>query len=260
MVVAWGTTRAGPGPPVAPAPGWGVVASLAGPHFNSLYDFREGWEAGWEAARRARADGATWWETVRSRPDDEPEVFPWQRKPPPWDSTEESDVYESPARPESTEPVADEAPGPTVTNQPVPTEGEPEMTAPVTAVTPPQGDSNAAVMAGHLQQISGDQLAISDLVDQLAAARTALNAKVVSANEFAEQTGQTAETRQALDASAAVAAQLGEQIGGVSDSAQEAADQLTAAWAGLRVVEEAEDALTSAGADGRAVAPAGTGA
>jgi chromosome segregation ATPase len=115
-------------------------------------------------------------------------------------------------------------------------------------------------MAAHLQQIETRQTRISELVDQLAAERASVEAEVNAAAEFAEQTGQTAETRQALDASTAVVAQLGEQVGGVSDSATEAADQLSAARQGLRVVEEAEDALTSAGADGRAVAPAGAGA
>jgi hypothetical protein len=59
-----------------------------------------------------------------------------------------------------------------------------------------------------------------------------------------------------LDASGAVVDQLGQQVGSVSDSVVEAEDQVNAAETGLRTVEHAEDVLTSAGADGRAVAAA----
>lgn len=251
--------------------------------FVAVRDFREGFREGWKAAHDAWQGGAGWWQTVKTRPSyvdpDELEPVPLDRLP---DEPTQADpsldeidaqcprcqrwgiskrgggfvhtANKSPDCPANdpqppADPPADQPASPT-------DQGVPDM--PNTAT--PQGDSNAAVMAAHLEGVRVEQEKISDLADQLAAARASVQAKVVAASEFAEQTGQSAETRQALDASTAVVTQLGEQIGGVSDSATEAAEQIAAAQQGLRVVIEAEDALTSAGADGRAVAPAGAGA
>lgn len=125
-----------------------------------------------------------------------------------------------------------------------------------TAHTPIQGESNATVMAQHLERISVLHTRISELTDQLAAARNELSTESASATEFAEQTGQSAQTRQALDAATAVTDQLGQHLGSVSDAATEAAEQTDTAREGLRPVEQAEDELLQAGADGRAVAAA----
>jgi chromosome segregation ATPase len=115
-------------------------------------------------------------------------------------------------------------------------------------------------MRGHLEGIKTRLQTVDDLTDQLGKERDQLERETQEAAEFAELTGQTAQTRQALDASTSVVTQAGQQVGAVSDSVAEAQDQVAAAVDGLRVVEEAEDGLVSAGADGRAVAPAGVGA
>lgn len=261
--------------------------------FVAIRDFREGFREGWKAAHDARSDGANWWQTAKTRPSyvdpDELKPVPLDRNPSdgesPDPSLDEIDAqcphchrwgirrpgghFTHTANNSSTcpEPHPKQAVDPSANTT---DQGEPAMpvgrpfggAAPAAShPTPdaPHGDSNATEMAARLAAIEADQKQISDLTDQLASVRATMQAKVVTAAEFAETTGQTAETRQALDASTAVAAQLGEQIGGVSDSATEAAEQLAAAQAGLRVVIEAEDALTSAGADGRAVAPTGAG-
>lgn len=216
-------------------------------------DFRDGFAEGWCAADEARRSGARARDIARTRP---------QRQPAADD--DQPDLGSAPATPPAG-PAADEGERTQPTDaKPQPDQGDnvthSNATPPPTSPSAPQGDSNAAVMAAHLQTIEDRLKAVSDLTDQLAAERSALEAEATAAAEFAEQTGQTADTRQSLDASAAVVAQLGDQVGGVSDSAGEAAEQVAAARQGLRVVEEAEDALTSAGADGRAVAPAGAAA
>lgn len=130
------------------------------------------------------------------------------------------------------------------------------MTAPTTTATAVAGESNATVMAQHLERVRARTGRVADLADQFAAERAQLEQEVREAEEFAQSTGQTAATKEALDASTAVVAFIGQQVGALSDAATEAVDQTDAAREGLRPVEHAEDALTAAGADGRSVAPA----
>ncbi|MGK5682474.1 hypothetical protein [Actinoplanes sp. URMC 104] len=122
------------------------------------------------------------------------------------------------------------------------------------------GESNASVLRGKLTGIKQDLHQMAELTDQLAKVREQMAAKVRESDEFAQATGQSNQARQALDEASAVAAAMGQHLGSFSEGAVSAEEQMGAASDGLRVAENAEDELRSAGADGRAVAPAGAGA
>lgn len=137
------------------------------------------------------------------------------------------------------------------------------MTAPATPAAPPAAqatESNATVLRSKLQTTSGTLTQIAELADQLAQQRSTLDAQVRDADEFATATGQSSQARQGLDEARALSQAMGEQIGAFSQGAVSAEDQVRQASDGLRVAEDAEDQLRSAGADGRAVAPAGANA
>ncbi len=135
------------------------------------------------------------------------------------------------------------------------------MTAPTTThAAAPAAESNATVLRAKLTTTKGTLQQIADLTDQLAAARSALDGQVRDAEEFAAATGQSAQTTQALDESRAVSTAMGDRLSEFNQNAVSAEEQVTQAADGLRVAEEAEDSLRSAGADGRAVAPAGANA
>lgn len=137
-------------------------------------------------------------------------------------------------------------------------EGEPMTSPSQPTSTPTAAESNATVLRGKLLTTRTTLGRIADLTDQLAKERTKLDAQVRDADEFATATGQSSKARQALDESRAVATVMGDRLGEFSQGAVSAEEQMTHASDGLRVAEEAEDSLRQAGADGRAVAPAGT--
>lgn len=120
-----------------------------------------------------------------------------------------------------------------------------------------QAESNAAVLRGLLAGINDKVGEVADVTDNLAAVRTQLQGQVQQADEFATATGQSTQAKQALDATNAVVAQMGKHLSDFTDGSVHAQDQLGQASDGLRVAEDADDQLRSAGADGRAVAPAG---
>ncbi|MET0416629.1 MAG: hypothetical protein ABW022_11480 [Actinoplanes sp.] len=122
------------------------------------------------------------------------------------------------------------------------------------------GESNATVLRSKLSATQSTLHQVADLTDQLAALRTTLDGQVRDADEFAQVTGQSAQARTALDEASALSSSMGEQLGDFSQGAVSAEEQMRQASDGLRVAENAEDELRAAGADGRAVAPAGANA
>jgi hypothetical protein len=138
-----------------------------------------------------------------------------------------------------------------------PNEGEsmPENPTPTPQATP-AAESNVTVLRADLERIRNTLTKMASLTDDLSQERSILGQQVREANEMANATGQAAQTRQALDEADALAASMGERIGDFSQGAVSAEEQVGQASDGLRVAEQAEDALRSSGADGRAVAPA----
>lgn len=136
-----------------------------------------------------------------------------------------------------------------------PTEGAP-MASP-NQPTAPAAESNATVLRAKLDAAKTTLHNMADSTDRLANDRAALDRQVRDAEEFASATGQSAQARQALDEAKAVSEQMGVRLGEFSQGAVSAEDQMAQASAGLKVAESAEDELRAAGADGRAVAPAG---
>lgn len=140
------------------------------------------------------------------------------------------------------------------------TDQQKENTMPETNQTPapaaPATESNATVLRAKLQTTTGTLQRISELTDQLAAERATLGHQVRDASEFAIATGQSAQAQQALDESNQLATSMGEQLGNFSQGAVSAEEQMSQASNGLKVADDAEDALRSSGGDGRAVAPA----
>ena len=120
----------------------------------------------------------------------------------------------------------------------------------------PAAESNATVLRGDLSRIQQLLGKVSENTDALAALRDELHTAVEKADEFAGATGQSAQSRQALDEARQVVITIGKHLGDFSEGAVHAEDQVASASDGLRVVEQAEDSLRIAGADGRAVAPA----
>ncbi len=235
-------------------------------------DFLAGFREGRRAAEQVRRDGGGFRDIVRARParpaweSDEVPVDPWEEH-----STPVADPPESPqpepaaaASPDDPgrqadplnlagredEPGAQTEPDDATDQQASSTDNGGTDMATVTS------DSNAAVLRTKLTGIGATTSQVSDLVDQLAAVREQLASQVADAAEFAEATGQTAVTRTALDSASAVSAQLSQHLGAASEAADRAAEDTALAGGGLRPVEQAEDALAQAGADGRAVAPA----
>lgn len=132
----------------------------------------------------------------------------------------------------------------------------PETTGKNPTASAPVTESNATVLRQKLNTTKGTLGRMAELTDQLAAERSTLGHQVRDASEFATSTGQSAQAQQALDESDALASSMGEQLGNFSQGAVSAEASMSQASDGLRVAENAEDALRSAGADGRAVAPA----
>lgn len=246
-----------------------------------IADFIRGFRDGWRAARRARADGADFWETCNTRPhctncgrpcipvnavgwcedcaecshwpDDEDETQP---QPLP-DDEPEDDPQPEPGGQSAPDAEPDAIP-PATPDEPDTSE---EKTMPETATNPaPAAESNATVLRGKLTGMKSTLHRIADLTDQLARERATLSGEVRDADEFAQTTGQSAQARQALDEANAVSASMGERLGEFSQNAVSAEEQVAQAAEGLRVAENAEDELRAAGADGRAVAPAGANA
>ncbi len=124
----------------------------------------------------------------------------------------------------------------------------------------PAAESNATVLRSKLANTEQTLHQVAELTDQLARIREQLAAQVRDTDEFATATGQSAQTRTALDEANAVSTAMGLHLGSFSEGAVSAEEQVAQASAGLRVAENAEDELRSAGADGRAVAPAGANA
>jgi len=131
---------------------------------------------------------------------------------------------------------------------------------PLPAPNAPAAESNATVLRTKLAGAQDSLHRIAELTDQLAQARTTLDGQVRDADEFATATGQSSQARQALDEATALSASMGQQLGDFSQGAVSAEEQMGQASTGLRVAESAEDELRAAGADGRAVAPAGVAA
>lgn len=231
-------------------------------------DFRDGWREGWQAADQVRRDGGRFRDVARTRPHrPEPQV------PPVPQSSKDNETHgrlgDIPDdRDDGTQSCTDDEQTPTTqdntdskptdTDSPTTSTEDTDMGAKTNTPTSstPQADTNAAVMAAQLGAINASNQQISDLTDQLAKLRAEQEARVRTANEFAESTGQTAQTKTALDAATAVNVQLGQHLGAFSDAAEVAAEETNAARDGLTPVIHAEDTLTQAGADGRAVAAA----
>lgn len=155
----------------------------------------------------------------------------------------------------ATTPAGDQEP----TDQRAHTTGGDTMTATTTTTkSAPTGESNAAVLRALLMGIEGTLAEVSDLTDDLSKRRDKLNNEVQRAEEFATVTGQSAQARHALDEAKALSASMGDHLGSFSDGAVGAQEQMNQASDGLKVAEQADDDLRAAGADGRAVAPAGT--
>lgn len=140
-------------------------------------------------------------------------------------------------------------------NRPNKGESMPENPTPTPQATP-AAESNVTVLRADLERIRNTLTKMASLTDDLSQERSILGQQVREANEMANATGQAAQTRQALDEADALAASMGERIGDFSQGAVSAEEQVGQASDGLRVAEQAEDALRSSGADGRAVAPA----
>jgi hypothetical protein len=244
-----------------------------------LAEFVTGFVAGWQAASEERRAGGGFRSVARTRPTEDtnpdavvhddctyclgctkcrPPKYGWSC--PRCGVRREGFASEEAAKADSKiHCCGEKPPSPAAATAPETSKGETIVTAPTqTPATSPGAatESNAAIMAQRLAEVAAGNQAIEELTDQLAALRNQQALRVQKATEFAEQTGQSAETRQALDASNAVVESLGQQVGSVSDSVVEAGDQVNAAHQGLQPVIQAEDALTAAGADGRAVAPA----
>lgn len=136
------------------------------------------------------------------------------------------------------------------------------MTAPTPSASAPVAatESNATVLRAKLTTTKTTLHRIAELTDHLAKERATLDGQVRDADEFATSTGQSAQARQALDEANAVSTSMGARLGEFSQNAVSAEEQVAQAADGLRVAENAEDELRSAGADGRAVAPAGANA
>jgi hypothetical protein len=139
------------------------------------------------------------------------------------------------------------------------TEGD-TMTAPTQTSNAPATESNATVLRSKLQGTKTTLTRIAELTDELAAERTKLDGQVRDSEEFATATGQSSQARQALDESKALSSAMGDRLGEFSQGAVSAEDQMAHAADGLRPAENAEDELRAAGADHRAVAPAGANA
>ena len=137
---------------------------------------------------------------------------------------------------------------------------ETEQTTPAAqpAQTAPQGESNAAILRGKLQSIGAKAGHVSEHTDALAKLQQQMEAEVRDAEEFAQATGQSSQTRQALDEVSTLTRAMTAGLDQFSALAVDAEDGMGQASQGLRVAEDADDQLRQAGADGRAVAPAGT--
>jgi hypothetical protein len=142
---------------------------------------------------------------------------------------------------------------------PEPTEGEP-MTQPNPAPQQAATESNATVLRAKLVNAQTTLHKLADTTDQLDTQRAELEQQVREAEEFAAATGQSDQARTALDESNAIAAAMGAHLGEFSQGAVSAEESVRQAADGLKVAENAEDELRAAGADGRAVAPAGANA
>ncbi len=231
-------------------------------------DFRRGFRDGWHAAKDAREQGATWWETARTRPD-HPDADDLD-----WDWADEPAAGKDPQPgPESDrddtphlDPVPAPKPATPQQDQPKqpdtnPTSQEDPMTAP-TSTAPgaaPQGETNLDTLDAILAQINTELNNISDDVDRLNSRRMTLAGLVAHAFEIAQSTGATAATRAALDAAMSVVNQLGQHMGQVSDATAKAEDEVLQAKAGLVPARDAQDQLHASGARGEFVSASTTG-
>jgi hypothetical protein len=121
-------------------------------------------------------------------------------------------------------------------------------------------EHNTAVLKRLLIDISGMLHRGTDTINALNRRNGNLVGQVADAGEFAVATEQTDKSKQALDETAAVTATMDQHLGGMSTAVTTAEDAVSAAISGLRVVDEAEDQLTQAGAGPKSVAPARDGA
>lgn len=150
------------------------------------------------------------------------------------------------------EPAADTQPAPALQQQ------EEPVTAPTAATTPvaPATETNADLTAADLSEVHGALADITDGVDSIQGHKARLDAAISAAAERVDATGGTSATAAALDSARSVSAQLGAQLGALSASAVEAGDVTSAAEAGLRPAQDAQDTLHSAGASGEFVSAA----
>lgn len=230
--------------------------------------FAQGWRDGWAAARDARADGANWWETARTRPGDDAD--PWADEPDGWwglDSETSTPRAEQDARPKDPAPRERDArrswgpdpEPPQATDQPVvPNDNEGDAMSDTTTApaAPTAGETHLDLNAADLARINAQLTRIAELNDQLAAARDELSEEVKTANERVNASGGTAATRQALDEAGVVVDLLGQHVGGVADAAVAAGDAAGAAEEGLAPARDAQDTLHAAGATGKYVSAA----
>lgn len=230
--------------------------------------FAEGWRAGYEAARQARRDGASPWETARTRPKADPEADESTGEGPDDPDGTDTDAtpdapsdepgpqpQQEPAAPGDEETTPNQNDGSTTADEPTP-EGEPTMTAPTGTAAATGGETNLDQTEADLAIIQAQLAVVQDHNDQLAGAAARLEGLVAVAEERATSNGATAATQQALDEARAVAALLTQHAAGVSDAATAASDHTAAATAGLAPARDAQDTLHSAGARGEFVSTA----
>ncbi len=230
-------------------------------------DFKRGFRDGWHAAKDARARGASWRETARTKPD-HPDADnldwdwaeePTQPAPPPAAEPDPNAGQKPNQNPTQPDPAKAGNPpsGPTTAPDPPPSAApiNPQEN-PVTAQPANGGQSNVDVLAASLQSMARTIDKIDAGIDDLARLADALAQQTRQAAEFATATGQSTASKAATDAANAAVAKLKALVLAASQAAAQAAEQVAAAVQSVKPVQKAEDDLNAVGATGKAVAPA----
>lgn len=255
---------------------WSRLVVGAGTAAGAAARFGAGCRDGWRAGQRVRRDGGTFRDVASARPGPATEPEDRAGDPP-------VDAPENPAEPNAADaqkdPKSEKRDDMDVqvmrdedTNRmraaDVALGRKPHKRTPVEALVSgakspggagrsgSAGETNLDLTVLDLGSINARLAKIRELNDAQAAERAALQAAVMHAAERVGANGGTAATTQALDEANAVVDLLGQHLGAVADATESACEQTSAAEAGLRPAQDAQDALHTSGARGEFVSTA----
>lgn len=221
-------------------------------------DFASGFRDGWRAADERRKQGALFGDIRKARPGSGRTPEPGNRSN--LHRTNDENLHQNTNADETGKGGDGVNPTPKpdhIEDPSTPDKGEPMSTAsPATQAQPapaPAAESNATVLARRLDTIAVTVTAMTSETDQLHAVVTTLTQQITAAADLAHSAGMPTAAIHAVDAARHATSVISGRLDDFATGATATSEQLTAAINGLKPVQQAEDTLHAAGADGRAL-------